>query len=220
MTIRREKRWESLRKQMVTEQVIGRGIANQAVLNALQKVPREQFLPEAMQHRAYDDAALPIACNQTISQPLMVALMSDGLSLGGNERILEIGTGSGYQTAILAEMIGPKGQLWSIERHAELSQSATEKLRALGYTDIHLRVGDGSLGLPEQAPYDAILIAAAAPRCPPALWDQLRIGGRLVIPVGQTDKQQLVVLEKDQSGAPMITNHVSCRFVPLIGEGL
>ena len=220
MAIRGEKKWESLRKQMVTEQLIGRGIANQAVLNALQKVPREQFLPEAMQHRAYDDAALPIACNQTISQPLMVALMSDGLSLGGNERILEIGTGSGYQTAILAEMIGPKGQLWSIERHAELSQSATEKLRALGYTDIHLRVGDGSLGLPEQAPYDAILIAAAAPRCPPALWDQLRIGGRLVIPVGPTEKQQLVVLEKDKSGAPMTTNHVSCRFVPLIGEGL
>ena len=220
MAIRGAKKWESLRKQMVTEQLIGRGIANQAVLNALQKVPREQFLPEAMQHRAYDDAALPIACNQTISQPLMVALMSDGLSLGGNERILEIGTGSGYQTAILAEMIGPKGQLWSIERHAELSQSATEKLRALGYTDIHLRVGDGSLGLPEQAPYDAILIAAAAPRCPPALWDQLRIGGRLVIPVGPTEKQQLVVLEKDKSGAPMTTNHVSCRFVPLIGEGL
>ncbi len=220
MAIRGTKKWESLRKQMVTEQLIGRGIANQAVLNALQKVPREQFLPEAMQHRAYDDAALPIACNQTISQPLMVALMSDGLSLAGNERILEIGTGSGYQTAILAEMIGPKGQLWSIERHAELSQSATEKLRALGYTDIHLRVGDGSLGLPEQAPYDAILIAAAAPRCPPALWDQLRIGGRLVIPVGPTEKQQLVVLEKDQSGAPMTTNHVSCRFVPLIGEGL
>ena len=220
MAIRGAKKWESLRKQMVTEQLIGRGIANQAVLNALQKVPREQFLPEAMQHRAYDDAALPIACNQTISQPLMVALMSDGLSLGGNERILEIGTGSGYQTAILAEMIGPKRQLWSIERHAELSQSATEKLRALGYTDIHLRVGDGSLGLPEQAPYDAILIAAAAPRCPPALWDQLRIGGRLVIPVGPTEKQQLVVLEKDKSGAPMTTNHVSCRFVPLIGEGL
>ncbi len=220
MAIRGTKKWESLRKQMVTEQLIGRGIANQAVLNALQKVPREQFLPEAMQHRAYDDAALPIACNQTISQPLMVALMSDGLSLAGNERILEIGTGSGDQTAILAEMIGPKGQLWSIERHAELSQSATEKLRALGYTDIHLRVGDGSLGLPEQAPYDAILIAAAAPRCPPALWDQLRIGGRLVIPVGPTEKQQLVVLEKDQSGAPMTTNHVSCRFVPLIGEGL
>jgi protein-L-isoaspartate(D-aspartate) O-methyltransferase len=220
MAIRGAKKWESLRKQMVTEQLIGRGIANQAVLNALQKVPREQFLPEAMQHRAYDDAALPIACNQTISQPLMVALMSDGLSLGGNERILEIGTGSGYQTAILAEMIGPKGQLWSIERHAELSQSATEKLRALGYTDIHLRVGDGTLGLPEQAPYDAILIAAAAPRCPPALWDQLRIGGRLVIPVGPTEKQQLVVLEKDKSGAPMTTNHVSCRFVPLIGEGL
>jgi protein-L-isoaspartate(D-aspartate) O-methyltransferase len=213
-------KWASLRKRMVSNQLVCRGIADQGVLRALQKVPREQFVPEAIQHRAYDDVALPIACNQTISQPLMVALMSEALSLKGDERILEVGTGSGYQTAILAEIIGTQGVLWSIERHAALSQTAGEKLNALGYTEVHLRVGDGSLGLPEQAPYDAMLVAAAAPRCPPALWDQLHPGGRIVIPLGQTEQQQLVVLEKGKSGVPISTTHVSCRFVPLLGEGL
>ena len=205
---------------MVSDQLIGRGIANQVVLNALQKVPREHFVPAAIRHRAYEDVALPIACNQTISQPLMVALMSEALALKGDEQILEVGTGSGYQTAILAEIIGPQGGLWSIERHADLSESASKTLIALGYEHVHLCVGDGSLGLPEQAPYDAMLIAAAAPRCPPALWDQLRIGGRMVIPVGQTEQQQLIVFEKKKTGAPIATKHVSCRFVPLIGDGL
>ena len=213
-------KWDSLRTKMVSDQLIGRGIANQVVLNALQKVPREHFVPAAIRHRAYEDVALPIACNQTISQPLMVALMSEALALKGDEQILEVGTGSGYQTAILAEIIGPQGGLWSIERHADLSESASGRLIALGYEDVHLRVGDGSLGLPEQAPYDAMLIAAAAPRCPPALWDQLRLGGRMVIPVGQTEQQQLVVLEKKETGDPLTTKHVSCRFVPLIGDGL
>ena len=212
--------WVHLRNKMVVDQIIGRGVSNPRVISALQKVPREAFVPEAIRARAYEDAALPIACKQTISQPLMVALMSEALDLKGSERVLEVGTGSGYQTAILTEILGAEGTLWSIERHADLSRSASEKLLKLGYTVPQLQVGDGSLGLPQHAPYDAVLIAAAAPRCPPALWEQLRVGGRIVIPLGQPRQQQLQVLEKQKSGNPLIREHVLCRFVPLIGAGL
>jgi len=213
-------KWAKLRECMVTDQLIRRGIANGQVLAAMQKVPREQFIPEAIRQRAYEDAALPIECNQTISQPLMVALMSEALSLVGDERVLEVGTGSGYQTAVLAELIGPQGAIWSIERHASLSHSASKTLDLLGYTEVRLQVGDGSLGLSEQAPYDAILIAAAAPRCPPALWEQLRTGGRIAIPLGPAGQQELVVLEKGEDGEPRSTVSVPCRFVPLLGDGL
>ncbi len=158
-----------LRKKMVADQIMSRGVLNPRVIGALQKVPREEFVPKTLRDRAYEDAALPIACKQTISQPLMVALMSEALGLTGSERVLEVGTGSGYQTAILAEILGAEGMLWSIERHLDLWRSAGEKLLKLGYTRPQLRIGDGSLGLPQDAPFDAVLIAAAAPRCPPAL---------------------------------------------------
>ena len=133
---------------------------------------------------------------------------------------MEVGTGSGYQTAILAEILGAEGMLWSIERHLDLWRSAGENLLKLGYTRPQLRIGDGSLGLPQDAPFDAVLIAAAAPRCPPALWEQLRVGGKIVIPLGEPQQQRLQVLEKQKSGQPLIINHVLCRFVPLIGAGL
>ena len=211
--------WDYLRERMVADQLTCRGISDPLVIAALRKVPREIFVPEEIRERAYDDAALPIACGQTISQPLIVAMMSEALGLTGRERVLEIGTGSGYQTAILAEILGTQGALWSIERHADLLRTASGKLLHLGYTSARLRIGDGSLGLPDYAPYDAMLLAAAAPRCPPALWEQLRVGGRIVIPIGQ-QHQQLQLLEKQKSGSPLIRSNVSCRFVPLIGEGL
>ena len=209
-----------MRKKMVTDQIMSRGVSNPRVIGALQKVPREAFVPKILRGRAYEDAALPIACKQTISQPLMVALMSEALGLQGSERVLEVGTGSGYQTAILAEILGAEGMLWSIERHLDLWRSAGEKMLKLGYTRPQLRIGDGSLGLPQHAPFDAMLIAAAAPRCPPALWEQLRVGGKIVIPLGEPQQQRLQVLEKQKSGQPLIIDHVSCRFVPLIGAGL
>ena len=209
-----------LRKKMVADQIMSRGVSSPRVISALQKVPREAFVPKTLRNRAYEDAALPIACKQTISQPLMVALMSEALDLKGSERVLEVGTGSGYQTAILAEILGSEGMLWSIERHVDLWRSAGEKLMKLGYICPQLRVGDGSLGLPQHAPFDAVLIAAAAPRCPPALWEQLRVGGKIVFPMGQPQQQRLQVLEKKKSGHPLIRDHVLCRFVPLIGTGL
>ena len=212
--------WDCLREKMVADQVTSRGVNNLRVISALQKVPREIFVPAKIRDRAYDDVALPITCGQTISQPLMVALMSEALGLTGSERVLEVGTGSGYQTAILAEILAGQGFLWSIERHADLSRVAGEKLSSLGYTGAQLRVGDGSLGLPDYAPYDAVLVAAAAPRCPPALWEQLRVGGRIVVPVGQQQQQQLQVVVKQKSGRPLVRSGVSCRFVPLIGKGL
>ncbi|MDG2208150.1 MAG: protein-L-isoaspartate(D-aspartate) O-methyltransferase [Pirellulales bacterium] len=210
----------SLRASMVDDQLVRRGISDPRVLWAMRRVPREHFVPDNMRHRAYDDGALAIPCNQTISQPLIVALMSESIAITGGERILEIGTGSGYQTAILAEMLCPGGTIWSIERHPELSRTAGEKLSALGYGSVRLHVGDGSLGLVDSAPFDAILVAAAAARCPPALWEQLRIGGRIVIPLGTSEQQQLMVLVKGASGDPISQIGIPCRFVPLLGAGI
>jgi protein-L-isoaspartate(D-aspartate) O-methyltransferase len=180
----------------------------------MSSVPREQFLAPADVHHAYEDRALSIDCGQTISQPYIVALMSQALEMAGDDQVLEIGTGSGYQTAVLAELAR---SVVSIERYAELSAQATERLERLGYRNVKLIVGDGTLGWPEHAPYDRILVAAAGRNVPAALWEQLREGGRLVMPVGEAAEQTLEVLRK-VDGAPVKESLTPCRFVPLVGE--
>ena len=191
-----------------------RDISDARVLDALARVPRERFVPEPIRPRAYENIALPIAAGQTISQPLMVAIMSQELGLRGDERVLEIGTGTGYQTAILAELAA---EVVTIERIPELAHAARELLTDLGYTNIEFRIGDGSLGCPEHAPYDAILVTAGAPDYPAPLYRQLRVGGRLVIPVGDEATQTLRVVTRTEL-SPQIREAGGCRFVRLIGD--
>lgn len=189
-------------------------VSNPAVLRAMHAVPREEFVPAHLRDAAYDDRALPIACGQTISQPAVVAYMTEQLQLRSDSRVLEVGTGSGYQAAVLAE-IAP--EVCSIERIPELARTAAERLSRLGYTGIEVRVGDGAAGWPERAPFDAIMVTAATEEIPPALLDQLKPGGRLILPLGSPDSGQTLVLAvKDAAGR--ITRHYlwPVRFVPLI----
>ncbi len=204
--------YAALRRAMVETQLRSRGIRDRRVLEAMGRVPREWFVPQEVRQDAYEDSALPIACGQTISQPIIVALMSAALECRGEEKILEIGTGSGYQAAILAE-IG--GEVYSVERHEELTRQARHVLQQLGYANIHLRTGDGSLGWPEQSPFDRIIVTAAARECPPALWRQLAEGGILAGPFGPPSEQSLVVSRKvnGQAQSSVLTG---CRFVPLV----
>jgi protein-L-isoaspartate(D-aspartate) O-methyltransferase len=200
------------RREMI-RQIAERGITSRRVLAAMERVERERFVPEGAGHLAYADRALPIGCDQTISQPYIVALMTDALELDGDERVLEIGTGSGYQTAILAELAA---RVVSVERHAELSRAAGKVLADCGYTNVTLVVGDGTLGFAEQAPYDGILVAAAATHVPPALEAQLAEGGTLVIPIGGREGQVLEAYRK--VGGKLHAEPLSgCRFVPLVG---
>jgi protein-L-isoaspartate(D-aspartate) O-methyltransferase len=203
----------ALRQQMIELQIAARGISDPLVLQALQAVPREVFLPGFSLEEAYADQAKPIACAQTISQPYIVAVMTAALKLRGGERVLEIGTGSGYQAAVLAQIAG---QVVSIERHAELSVIAAQRFRSLGISNVDCHVGDGTLGWPAMAPYVGILVTAGAGRVPPALFDQLAEGGRLVMPVGVPEDQMLQVFQRQQ-GEYIRTNLTPCRFVPLIG---
>ncbi len=184
------------------------------MLATMGKIPRERFIPPELQGQAYADRALGIDCGQTISQPYMVALMTEALELSGTEKVLEIGTGSGYQTAILAELAA---EVISIERHSLLSQQAAKILQELDYQNVHLFVGDGSLGWPDLAPYDRIMVTAMAAKCPPALFDQLCEGGLLVIPIGSFEHQVLQSIKK-VSGETKTTSLTGCRFVPLIGK--
>ena len=200
------------RQEMLAQHLRARGIQDPRVLDAMNRVPREAFVDDELIAEAYADAALPIACGQTISQPYIVALMSAALELNGKERVLEIGTGSGYQTAILAELAGA---VFSIERHAELSHIAGARLRTLGYQNVHLLIGDGSLGWPEQGPFDRIIITAASPACPPALWEQLAEGGLLIGPFGSREEQTMTLIRKIR-GAAVATRSIPCRFVPLV----
>jgi len=200
------------REEMIERQLRPRGIRDQRVLKAMQRVPREAFVPESITNEAYVDGALPIDCNQTISQPIIVAMMTEALQLSADEKVLEIGTGSGYQTAILAELAG---EIFSIERHAELTRQAKTRLNDLGYQNVRLQTGDGSLGWPDEAPFDRILITAAARECPPALWEQLREGGILVGPFGSPAEQVLYEIHKI-AGHPRSKVLTGCRFVPLI----
>lgn len=199
----------------IIDQLRARKIRDERVLQAMTRVPRELFVPYEVRHRAYDDAALPIGCEQTISQPAMVAYICELLGLRGDEHVLDVGTGSGYQAAVLAELAR---EVHTIERLPELAQQARANLEVAGYADrVVVHVGDGTLGDPEHAPFDAIAVAAAAPEPPPALYEQLGTGGRLVVPVGNRRDQDLVLVVRGPKG-PEIKRSVPCRFVPLVGE--
>ena len=190
-------------------------IGDGRVLDAIARIPREAFVPEPFQHSAYENIPLPIGYGQTISQPLIVALMTQALLLTGNEKVLEIGTGSGYQSAILAQLAG---HVVSIERIGPLAERAREVLRQLEYKNVEVHDGGDGLGWPAAAPYDAIIVTAAAPEVPRELLDQLALGGRLVIPVGGRELQELVRIVKTHEGA-LRHNLGPCRFVPLLGKG-
>ena len=199
---------------MVEEQLRGRDIADERVLRAMAEVPRELFVPPDLRRRAYDDAALPIGEGQTISQPYMVARILEEAGAHGDDRVLDVGTGSGYQAAVLARLAG---EVHSIERIPELAEQARRNLEAAGVQNVEVHVGDGSRGLAEHAPYDAIVVAAAAPELPQALDDELKPGGRLVVPVGRRHGQRLEVIVRSPEG-PAVVRSVPCRFVPLVGE--
>lgn len=201
------------REMMVTEQIATRGVRDERTLAAMRTVPRHLFVPEEVAAQAYADHPLPIGHGQTISQPYVVAFMTEALGLKGDETVLEIGTGSGYQAAVLAEIVS---RVYSIEIVAPLAQEAAVRLRELGYENVEVRSGDGYAGWPEAAPFDAIIVTAAAPRIPEPLKQQLRDGGRLILPVGD-DWQELVVVTR--SGDHFEERRVlSVRFVPMTGE--
>ena len=199
---------------MVERQLLGRDIVDERVLDAMRTVPRELFVPPEERAHAHDDVALPIGSGQTISQPYMVARICELLALRGHERVLDVGTGSGYQAAVLAELAD---EVHTIERVPELAERARETLAAAGYGRVQVHVGDGTLGLPEHAPYAGIAVAAAAPRPPAALYDQLEPAGRLVVPVGRRRGQLLQLVVRSPEG-PAVLHSVPCRFVPLVGE--
>lgn len=204
---------EAKRLAMVERQLRGRGITDSRVLAIMQRLPRERFLPPALADRAYEDRALAAELGQTISQPYIVAYMSQALGVEQEHRVLEVGTGTGYQTAILAQLVN---RVHSIERLAELSQTARQRLEDLGLTNVTYGVGDGTLGWPEHAPYDRIIVTAAAPRVIPDLLAQLADGGRLVIPVGTTDSQRLTSVER-RSGRITERPSISVKFIRLVG---
>jgi protein-L-isoaspartate(D-aspartate) O-methyltransferase len=200
------------RQLMVDSQLRDRGISDPRVLDAMGRVPRHEFVPEPYRAQAYEDHPLPIGDGQTISQPYIVALMLESLRLTPNDKVLEVGTGSGYVAALLGELAG---QVFSIERHASLAEKARNLLAALGYTDVRVFTGDGALGLPASAPFDAILVSAAAPQVPPGLLSQLRDGGRMIIPIGSPDSQQLQFIRMVNCHA-VNSFREPVRFVPLV----
>jgi len=204
---------EKKRIRMVERQIRGRGIQNASVLEAMTKVCRHRFVPESHQSHAYEDSPVSIGQGQTISQPYMVAIMTECLQPKADDKVLEIGTGSGYQTAILAELVK---EVHSIERIPELAERAKEILNRCGYDNISIHQGDGSLGLPEGAPFDGILVTAGSPEIPEPLIEQLKTGGRLVIPVGDAHHQTLLQVVRDENGITR-ENVTGCVFVPLIG---
>ncbi len=204
----------SLRQEMVERQLRLRGIADERVLQAMLSVPRHEFAPERFREQAYEDHPLPIGEGQTISQPYIVALMLEALVLSPADKVLEVGTGSGYVTALLAEMVS---EVISIERHPSLADHARQLLLDLGYKNIRVIAGDGSRGVLEFAPYNAIVVSAAAPELPQELVSQLADGGRMIIPVGEDDSQQLQSIYKE-NGKVMARMRELCRFVPLVSE--
>ena len=206
--------FELARQEMVARQIASRGIRDPRVLNAMRSVPRHLFVLPEYARAAYADEALPIAENQTISQPFMVAAMAEALSLQGHERVLEVGAGCGYQAAVLSCLAR---EVVAVETHPALATSARERLHQLGYSSVRVEEGDGSAGWPSSAPYDAILVAAAAPTVPQPLLEQLSEGGRLVIPVGKADYQELLRITK-RDGRVVQQSLLACRFVPLVGR--
>ncbi|HZQ40667.1 MAG TPA: protein-L-isoaspartate(D-aspartate) O-methyltransferase [Rhizomicrobium sp.] len=206
--------FDQARKEMVAVQLAGRGVRDARVLEAMAEIPREAFVDPGTEELAYEDRPLPIGESQTISQPLIVAAMAEAARLGPEDRVLEVGAGSGYAASVFSRLAG---EVFAIERHASLTEAARKRCRALGYHNILLKTGDGSLGWPEKAPFDAILVAAGVPTAPQSLRLQLKIGGRLIVPLGGADEQRLVritragqdVFDEDDLGG--------VRFVPLIG---
>jgi protein-L-isoaspartate(D-aspartate) O-methyltransferase len=205
---------DEARARMVERQLRRRGITDERVLAAMGRVPRELFVPESLRAYAYDDGALPIGHRQTISQPFVVATICSLLALEADDRVLDVGTGSGYQAAVLAELAA---EVVTIERIPELADAAAQALAAGGYAKVDVRVGDGSLGVPDRAPFAAIAVAAAAPTVPPALYAQLAEGGRVVVPRGTRWGQELVVVVRTPTG-PVERTSLPVRFVPLLGD--
>lgn len=210
--------FDILRKKMVQDQIVARGISDRRVIDAMLKIPRNIFVQEAFAAQAYNDKALPIGEKQTISQPYIVALMTEKLMLTGSEKVLEIGTGSGYQTALLATL---SDRVYSAERIRPLAMRARKCLDSLKLFNVQLRINDSEgspVGWEEEAPFDAIIVTAGAPEIPTILTEQLSPGGRMVIPVGSDAEQQLLVVVKSENGELQYEPSVSCRFVPLIGK--
>jgi protein-L-isoaspartate(D-aspartate) O-methyltransferase len=207
-------RYARERERMVDEQVAGRGVTDPRVLAAMRRVPRHRFVQEALRARAYGDHPLPIGEDQTISQPFIVGLMTSLLELTGREKVLEIGTGSGYQTAVLAAVAR---RVCSIERLPRLAERARALLESLGHDNVWIRVGNGTLGWPDQAPFDRIIVTAGGPVIPPPLVQQLAEGGRMVLPVGSSDNQTLTVVD-NVGGELRQRTHGECKFVRLVGK--
>jgi protein-L-isoaspartate(D-aspartate) O-methyltransferase len=207
--------FQALRNLMVDRQIAGRGVRDRRVLEAMRTVPREAFVAERFAKFAYDDSPLPIAEEQTISQPFVVALMAEALEIRPEDKVLEIGAGSGYAAAVLSRL---GREVFAVERHESLAREAEERLARLGYSNVHVHHGDGTLGWPEHSPYDAIVVAAGGPEVPPALLGQLAEGGRLVIPIGPDPRtQELVRVRRRAEGGNVREALGAVRFVPLIG---
>ncbi len=209
-----EELYKKIREEMVNDQLVSRGIYDKLVLDAMKKVPRHKFVPKDLEASAYEDCALPIGEGQTISQPYMVAIMTEKLGLSGGEKVLEIGTGSGYQSAVLAEIAK---EVYSIEMVPSLAERSRKLLEGLSYKNITVAAGDGTLGLPEKAPFDGIIVTAGAPSIPKPLTDQLADGGRLVIPVGEAFAQTLTIVTKRGKKLD-VEGSIGCVFVPLVGK--
>src|SRR5215216_1016704 len=206
----------SQRDRMVDIQIARRGVQDRHVFEAMRRVPREAFVGEGLEEFAYEDAPLPIEEGQTISQPYIVALMTEAAEVKPGDRVLDVGTGSGYAAAVLSRIAG---QVYTIERHRRLAETATRRFKQLGYRNIEVRHGDGTLGWPEAAPFDAIIVAAGGPEIPEALRRQLKVGGRLVIPIGALGREQrLVKVERDREDAYHEEDLGPVLFVPLVGE--
>jgi protein-L-isoaspartate(D-aspartate) O-methyltransferase len=203
------------RRRMVEEQVIDRGVTDPRVINAMLKVPRHNFVEEALAGKSYQDAPLPIGEKQTISQPYMVAVMSEALMLDGTETVLEVGTGSGYQAAVLALLAE---RVFSLERIPSLARSARKALDSNGFSKVNIRLADGTLGWLDKAPFDAIIVTAGAPQVPQEYLKQLAVGGRLVIPVGDRESQVLMRMTRVGENDYKEEKMLGCRFVPLIGN--
>lgn len=209
------KNFSIARRRMVEDQVVARGVSDPRVIDAMLQVPRHKFVEEALESQAYQDAPLPIGERQTISQPYMVAVMSEALALDGTEKVLEVGTGSGYQAAVLAVLAD---RVFSLERIPALARRARKALDSCGYSKVNIRLADGTLGWQEMAPFDAIVVTAGAPDVPRDYLDQLAVGGRLVIPVGDRMSQVLMRITRTSEDEFKEEQLLGCRFVPLVGN--